>query len=190
MNTVDFIVIRGEPGSGKSFITSYLHGKLDTTKTVVLDPDEIDYDSSKYHILEEELLLTGVDKKFHPYRFLRAQAYKAIEKQQTVIWNQAYTTISGLDIMLRSMIDHAKKYSVSLNILIVEVRVDKAIAKKRIIKRVNEGGHGLTEEVLDAFYRDFEPLPQNRKETVLRFNGEDNPEEIANQILSKLKNTR
>lgn len=89
------LLIRGLPGSGKSYVANVLKEELGN-QIVLLDPDATDYTSAKYKEFSKLKTAEGVDEKFHPYRFLREQAYRAIDNDQIIAWNQAFTNLDGL----------------------------------------------------------------------------------------------
>ena len=129
------IIIRGIPGSGKSYIAKHLADKLDALHTQLIDPDAIDYDSNDYKSLSAELLLEGVDTKLHPYRYLRALAYRAISAEKAVIWNQAFTHQDLLDRTIKNLQNYATEHHISILIFVIEVSIDIDVAKKRVLNR-------------------------------------------------------
>lgn len=149
------IFVRGLPGSGKSHLTSALENNMGSKNVVTLDPDKINYSSKKYlehkHILSAE----GVDKQLHPYRFLRAKAYKAIEQDQIIIWNQPFTNLEIFRKMIARMKDHAKDNGKTLGILLVEVCIDMPTAIKRVKQRKKEGGHGTSYSTFNQTHNEY-----------------------------------
>src|SRR5687767_12616624 len=89
------IMIRGLPGSGKSYLAKALKKALGEDKVVMLDPDSIDKNSKDYTQMAEALTSEGVDEKLFPYRYSRGLAYKGIEQNKVIMWNQAFTNLDG-----------------------------------------------------------------------------------------------
>ncbi len=63
------ILVRGLPGSGKTYIAAELAKAIGLEGVVVLDPDEVDLEGKEYteHIKQQNE--EGVDPKLHLYRF-------------------------------------------------------------------------------------------------------------------------
>jgi len=144
------VMIRGMPGSGKSYLASALQDLIGKEKVVLLDPDQIDKASKAYVDLSEALTAEGIEMKFHPNRFLKAKGFKAILAHQIIIWNQAFTDLGGFNRTIEPLQTFASEHSLKLPTLVVEVEVDHSVAKARIAKREAAGGHGVPE---DAFAR-------------------------------------
>jgi predicted kinase len=142
------IIVRGMPGSGKSYLAAELQRSLGDV--VMLDPDMTDYNSRAYAEHTQAQVAEGVDPKLHAYRFLRAQAYDAIRDGKTIIWNQPFTD----EVAFRKMVDrlkaHAAASGVQLSILVVEVEIDPTVAKTRVSQRKQNGGHGPSDATLAA----------------------------------------
>lgn len=182
-----FILVRGIPGGGKSYVTTKLHEALGQQNVVVVDPDAIDKTSDEYVNLSTSLTADGVDEKLHPYRFLRARAHQGIEDGKVVIWNQAFIDLDGVSKTIINLTTHAKEHGLELPILIVEVEIDDDVAKQRIADRVSRGGHNVPEEVMDRFiaqYRSFKDEDLN----VVTVNGEDSSEVSVPKIINALEN--
>lgn len=145
------ILMRGLPGSGKSYIANALHAALGKEKVVMLDPDATDYESAVYKAHTEQLTQEGVDPKLHAYRFLRAQAYDGIEAGKIILWNQPFSNLEIFQKMLDRLQTHANEHKRNLSILIVEVELDPAIARDRVKKRKQAGGHGPSETAFLRF---------------------------------------
>lgn len=143
-----FIAVRGMPGSGKSYIANELVKSLGPDKVVLLDPDATDYESEAYKAHVRAQIAEGVDPTLHAYRFLRAQAYDGIAEHKVVIWNQAFTNLEIFHKMIARLRDHAALHHVHLPILVVEVEIDPAVAKERILQRQRTGGHGASDTTL------------------------------------------
>src|ERR1700733_10930100 len=91
------LIIRGLPGSGKTYLAAALREALGANRVVMLDPDAIDYTSKTYAGHTHALTTAGIEEKFHPYRFLRSKAERGITSQKIVIWNQPFTLPDGLE---------------------------------------------------------------------------------------------
>lgn len=149
------ILIRGLPGSGKSYLARALAEALGASDVVILDPDATDYASAAYLAHARKATAEGVDPKLFAYRFLRQQAYDAIANGQIIIWNQPFTDLEIFQKMIGRLEDHASASDKSLAILVVEVVIDPATASARIEARKASGGHGPSAETLAKFVRDW-----------------------------------
>ncbi len=180
------VIIRGLPGSGKSYIAQKLEALIGKEKTLILDPDDIDFTSREYINFSAELTRTNVDSILHPYRFLRANAYAGIETGKLVVWNQAFT---NQDLVHRTIVNlqaHADEKSVKLHCLVVDVIVDPQLAKVRVESRVNAGGHTVNSDEFERFIRDYQPF-HGYDYSMLTLSGESSVEESALKILEKVE---
>lgn len=164
--TPRLIIVRGIPGSGKSYLTAALTEKFGTDSAIILDPDTIPYGSQQYKQFSETLSTEGVDAKFHPFRWSRSQAFDAIIAGKTIIWNQAFGDFTGLQKTVESLKTYAQEQGKELPVLIVEVEVDSDIAKKRVAQRAAQGGHDVPEEAFDRFIRQYESFAGKGYSTV------------------------
>ncbi|HSW66547.1 MAG TPA: ATP-binding protein [Bacillota bacterium] len=177
------IIIRGLPGSGKSHLATALCKELGEHNVVTLDPDATDYTSKAYTDLSDSLTAEGVDKKFHPYRFLRAQAYQGITGNKYIIWNQGFTNLDGLNKTVINLQTYATDHDTELPLLVVEVEIDHDIAKKRVADRVAKGGHDVNEENFARFINDYRTFAGEGYDPVV-VNGED---EVSTSVATVLK---
>ena len=150
------ILVRGLPGSGKSYLAVAIQESIGKDRAVVIDPDKIDLSSKEYTDLSTTLTAEGVDSKFHPYRFLRSKAYKAIISHQIIIWNQAFTNLDGFNKTIINLQAFAAEQGTRLPVLVVEVEVNEAIARERVAKREEQGGHGVSEGAFARFISEYE----------------------------------
>lgn len=183
------ILVRGLPGSGKSYIASRLADAIGRDSVVALDPDAIDYDSQAYtehvKVLDEE----GVDKSLHAYRFLRGQAYKGIAEGKITIWNQPFTNLEIFNKMVANFMIQANEHQVELAILLVEVEIDPTVAKNRVMDRKRAGGHGPSDNTFDRFTRDYQSFVSEGY-NVVKVNGNDQVNISVDAVLSALKKLR
>jgi gluconate kinase len=149
------VLIRGLPGSGKSFITQALANAIGADFAVVLDPDTIDFNSKAYADHVKAATADGVDPKLLPYRFLRAQAYAGIANCKIVIWNQPFTDLEIFKKMTGRFETQAADHKVKLSILVVEVNIDQATSARRTYERKQAGGHGPSGDRLQKFFDDY-----------------------------------
>lgn len=149
------VVVRGVPGSGKSYIATELQRKIGDDKIVLLDPDTIDYESDAYRAHCKNQAAEGVDPLLYAYRFLRGQAYEAIEQHKVIVWNQPFTNVDIFHKMIQRLKDHAAEHNTILTILIVEVSIDLAVARRRVEQRKRDGGHGPSEQTLNKRFQDY-----------------------------------
>lgn len=180
------VIIRGVPGSGKSYITVALAEELGQDAVCVLDPDTVDlHGDLKYRQLADQLSLEGVDEKFHLYRYLRAQAYEAIEQGKIILWNQPFIDLKGFEVTVNRLKDHATEHGRELPVLVVEVDISEATARARVEKRKQEGGHGPADEVLARFLHEYRSFADEGYETY-RMNGEGNVAASVAQIIARI----
>ena len=179
------VLIRGLPGSGKSHLAHELSNKFEKDQYISLDPDETDYNSQEYkdHVIEQKK--DGVDEILHPYRFLRAKAYRAIEDRKIVIWNQPFTDLTILRNVTNRLQEHAIENHTQLPILVIEVNIDPKIAWERLIQRKNEGGHGPDKERFERFVDDYSTASIAGYETI-QVDGIIEPIEYINNIFNRI----
>jgi predicted ABC-type ATPase len=176
------ILVRGLPGSGKTHLTFELKKALDEDKVVMLDPDATDYDSQPYHEHVKQQTAEGVDPSLHAYRFLRAQAFKGIEEDKIVIWNQPFTNLEIFNKMSAKLREHAAQHNKQLAILVVEVVVDHEIAKQRVQQRKLSGGHGPSDDTFTRFANDYKSFASEGYNTVTIHGDEDVAKSVATVV--------
>jgi thymidylate kinase len=160
------ILIRGLPGSGKTYVAEALRKSLGKENVVMLDPDATDRGSEEYAKFTEALTQDGVDPKFFPYRYLRAQAHEGIRAGKTIIWNQPFTHLDGFNKTVLNLRNYASERQASLPILVVEMELDPALAKARVESRKQAGGHGPTESTFNRFDGDYVSFADQGHKTV------------------------
>lgn len=156
-DTPILILVRGLPGSGKSYLTDALRRELGD-RAEVLDPDAVDQTSAAYQAFVEEQMREGVDPRLHLYRWSRAKAYAAIEAHKIIIWNQAFTNLEIFRKMIDRLETHAAEHGTALPVVVVEVEVDSKTAQRRIAERAQRGGHDVPKETFARFvagYRSY-----------------------------------
>jgi predicted ABC-type ATPase len=141
------IIVRGLPGSGKSYLAARLHKAFGEDAVVALDPDTIDLNSQEYRDHSAALTAEGVDAMVHPYRFSLGKALQGITDHKIIIWNQPFTNLEMFKRMIARLEERAAQEHTTLPMLVVEVSVDPAIAKARVTKRMAEGGNTISDEV-------------------------------------------
>jgi predicted kinase len=182
-NSPTLIIIRGVPGSGKSYLAVALQESIGPEKVVVLDPDKIDQDDREYKEFSDSLTAESVDTKFHPYRFLRSKAYEAIAAHKIIIWNQAFMDLKGLQVTTDRLQTYASEHDTQLPILVVEVEVNTEAAKARIAERVAQGGHDVSNDAFTGFVSKYESFSEKGYRTI-SVNGES---DVAISVLSVTK---
>lgn len=180
------ILIRGLPGSGKSYLAEKLAASLGRDKVVILDPDSINKSSQEYLAFSEALTADGVEPKFHPYRWSRVRGYDAIKAGKIIIWNQAFTDLGGFNRAVTSLQSFAAEHGIHLPVLVVEVDVTHNTAKRRVAERANQGGHNVSEEAFKRFINDYRSFSDEGFD-VVSVNGEDDVEKSASTILAALQ---
>ena len=159
MNTLKtipkLIIIRGLPGSGKSYLADEIRKIMEPNKVVILDPDLTDYKSEEYLQFTKQLTDQQVDKKLFPYRYLRSKAYTAIEKGEVIIWNQAFTNLDLLNRTINNLQTYAQDHDTQLQTLIIELEIDIELAIERVKNRHSRGGHDVSDEAFQRFINDY-----------------------------------
>lgn len=166
------IMVRGVPGSGKSYLALALQDAIGKKNVVVLDPDKIDTTSKEYRAHSKALTKDGVDEKFHPYRFLRSQAYSAIVAHKIVIWNQAFIDFEGFKKTVDNLQAFATEHDTKLPTFVVEIEVGGHIAKARVADRAKKGGHDVPQDVFDRFIDQYRSFSEQGYD-IVTINGED-----------------
>ncbi len=166
------IIVRGVPGSGKSYLAAALQESLGKENVVTLDPDSIDQTSKEYSDFSKALTTEGVDTKLHPYRFSRSKAYEAIVAHKIIIWNQPFIDFEGFRKTIDRLQTYAAEHTTQLPALVVEVEVSEAIAKKRVMSRKEQGGHGPAEDIFAYFISQYKSFSEKGYTTVI-VQGED-----------------
>lgn len=149
------IVVRGLPGSGKTHIATALRKAIGEQSVIMLDPDATDYSSRAYLAHTKALTAEGVDPKLHPYRFLRAQAHEGIAAHKIILWNQPFTNLEIFHKMIAGLRTYATEHGTRLAVLVVEVDIDPEVARQRVAKRKQEGGHGPSENLFARYINDY-----------------------------------
>ncbi len=180
------ILVRGLPGSGKSYIATELQKSIGVDKVVALDPDAVDTESVDYRAHTEELTKAGVDKALHLYRFLRAKAYQGIADRKVIIWNQPFTNLEIFNKMVYNFHAQAAANGTAVSILVAEVGIDPAVAKERIELRKRSGGHGPSETTFARFVNDYQSFA-NTKYEVVRVSGTDDVRQSVATIVAALE---
>lgn len=178
------IIIRGIPGSGKTFLANKLAASIGTIKCVNLDPDATDYDSEEYKQHVNQQTKDGVDAKLHAYRFLRAKAYKAIAENKIIIWNQPFTDLDIMKKVTERLTEQAKLEGTNLPIIVLEVTVPKEIAWQRIQDRIKHGGHGPTENKFAQFFDQYKSATSYNYNCIT-INGLEDNDDLIQKIMDQ-----
>lgn len=186
-DTPVLIVVRGIPGSGKSYLAAELQRTIGDERVVMLDPDATDYESEAYQAHTKVLTAEGVDEALHAYRFLRAQAYEGIEAHKVIIWNQPFTNLDIFHKMIARLKDHAAGHDTKLAVLVVEVEIDRDVARARVEQRKTSGGHGPSEQTLTRRMDDYKSFA-GEGYSVVSVHGEDDIRASVTKILDALDN--
>ena len=181
------ILIRGLPGSGKSYIAVELQKTIGINRVVMLDPDTIDFESQAYIAHTRALTQEGVDDSLHAYRFLRGQAYKGIADHKIIIWNQPFTNLEIFNKMVANFNIQAVENHTHLKILVIEVESDQSLAKERVTQRKQAGGHGPSDETFNRFKNDYQTFATEGYNTVL-VHGNSDVNTSVDAVMNALKN--
>ncbi len=183
------VLVRGVPGSGKSFFADKLRISFDQNDYIVLDPDATNYDSQEYKEHIKKQIAENVDPKLHPYRFLRAKAFDAIKNSQIIIWNQPFTDLAVMKNVTNKLEEFAQENNKNLKILVVELVVPKSIAWDRVSQRKSHGGHGPSEEKFNIFYDSFITAETAGYETI-SIDGQQDPKVNINTVVKLIEKLR
>ena len=184
LNRPILVLIRGLPGSGKSYLSTAIQQLLGGP-VVVLDPDATDYSSTAYTGYVQNVTAQGVDPSLHVYRFLREQAYAGITAHQIILWNQPFTNREIFQKMTSGLINYAINLGTTLDILVVELGVDTAVAKERVDERKQAGGHGPSDTTFDRFTNDYVSFADEGFPT-LSLDGSKDIQASANTVVAKI----
>jgi predicted kinase len=179
------LLIRGLPGSGKSYLARALRDYFGPDRVLLLDPDATDYNGTSYAVHVQSMEAQGIEAKFHPYRFLRGQAETAIATRKIVIWNQAFTLLGGVQRTVDHLQDVAASHDLLLPTLIVEVAIDHETAKARVAARASDGGHDVSPEAFERFISDYRSFADEGFNTI-GLQGTDNIEAMVSAVVTAL----
>ncbi len=179
------LIVRGLPGSGKSYLASALRELIGHDKTIILDPDTIDRSTRAYIDFSKSLEAEGIDLKFHPWRFSAAKARDAIGAHKVLIWNQPFIDFGGFERTIAAMQTFATEHGTKLPTLVVEVEIHEDTAKARVVTRKEQGGHGPSDEVFDRFVSQYESFSGRGYDTIT-VHGEDSTDVSTSTILQAL----
>lgn len=180
------LLIRGLPGSGKTYLAGEIKKAIGAEKVVMLDPDATDYQSQEYQDHVKTLTTENVDASLHAYRFLRGKAYAGIAEHKIIIWNQPFTNLEIFNKMAGRLRDQAAEHDTSLPILVVEIEIDSVMAKQRVDKRKNAGGHGPSDDTFERFARDYKSFASDGYCTVTT-NGAGDISQSVQTVLAALE---
>ena len=183
------ILVRGLPGSGKTYLANELENTIGKNMVVMLDPDATDYESKEYLEHTNTLTAEGLDPKIHAYRFLRGKAYEGIMSSKVIIWNQPFTNMGMFTRMITNLRTYATDHDTQLPVLIVEVEVDHNVAKTRIAQRKAAGGHGPSDGLFERYVADYETAAKEGYRTIA-VQGHGDVSESVSAILVALQDLR
>lgn len=149
------IMIRGLPGSGKSYLATALQKTLGDEHVLVLDPDTIDQTDKAYLAFSDELTKEGLDTAIHPFRWSRKRACDAILAGKIIIWSQPFTNRGIFDRLVAFLQAYADENGIRLPVLLVEIEVDHATARERVAKRKQAGGHGPSDQTFGRRLQEY-----------------------------------
>jgi predicted kinase len=178
-------MVRGLPGSGKSYLTAELQKALGKEDVLVLDPDSIDLTAKEYREFSDELAKEGLDKAIHPFRWSRKLACDAAVAGKVVIWNQPFTNRGIFERLVAFIQNYAQERGVSLPVLLVEVEIGHDTAKARIAERKQAGGHGPSDGTFAQRVTEYESYADGFNTVVVH--GEDDVTESAAKVLEALQ---
>jgi len=185
MNHPIIILIRGLPGSGKSYLAAELEKTFGKDVTVMLDPDAINYESQEYKDHVDAQIKEGVDPALHAYRFSRNKAYQGIADHKIVMWNQPFTDLEIFNKMVDRFKEQAKEQHTTLPILVIEVNTPPELAKQRVEQRKQQGGHGPSENTFSRFTNDYKTFANDGYD-VITIQGDDNTDTSVATIVKRV----
>jgi predicted ABC-type ATPase len=180
------LFIRGIPGSGKSYLASAMTEKIGAENTIVLDPDMLDIENQNYIDFSNNLTSEGLDSSIHPFRWLRKQACDGISNNKIVLWNQPFTKKGIFERLIKYIEENSDNNNEGLKVFLIEIEVDPEIAKKRVLERKNNGGHGPSENVF-AYHVEHHESYANDFNTI-KINGTDDIQQSVEHIVKRLSN--
>lgn len=183
------VLIRGLPGSGKSYLSEEILKQVGSDIVVVIDPDKIDFEAEDYLEIAKGLQADGVDERLYPYRYLRANAHRAIENDKLIVWNQAFTNLYIFNRTILNLQNHALDNGKKLNFVVVEVGIDNQTAKKRIQSRADKGGHNVSSEKFKQFTDDYESFASQGHDGVVSVDGDGDAAEQAAKIIKAVNHS-
>jgi predicted kinase len=175
-------MIRGLPGSGKSYLAAALEEKLGKDQVVMLDPDALDTSDKAYLAFSDELTKEGLDKAIHPFRWSRKLACEGAVDGKIVMWNQPFTVQGIFDRLVAFIQAYADEHGVQLPVLLVEVEIDHDTAKKRIADRKQAGGHGPSEQTFARRVDEYTSYAKDYRTVVV-----DGQADIATSVSAVMK---
>ncbi len=179
------LFVRGIPGSGKSFFTEALKNTLSKENVTVIDPDALDIEDPNFKVFAVQLLEEGLDKKIHPFRWLRKKAVDAANVNSIVIWNQPFTDKGIFDrlvIYLKEQVSQQK--GLDLKVIVIEIDASTETAWKRVVARKNEGRHGPDKKVFEQRLAEYTSYSDSYD--VISLNGEIPVEELTATVIKKI----
>lgn len=182
-------MVRGLPGSGKSYLAAALVESLGADNVVALDPDATDYASQEYRDHSKSLSEQGVEEKFHPYRFVRARAHKAIDEHKVLVWNQPFIALDGFEKTIKNLQTYADEHETHLPLLVVEVEAHPDTAKERVATRKEQGGHGPSEGTFQRFIDQYESFADHGYPVVV-VHGENDVQHSVAAVVEALEKLR
>ncbi len=183
------LIIRGIPGSGKSYFARHLYEVIGASDAILLDPDTTDYNSLAYKQHVEDQNKEGVDPKLHAYRFLRAKAYEGINNSQIIIWNQPFSNLEILQKVTARLEEYATDNAKKLTIILIEVAIKPEVAKQRVIKRIQDGGHGPSEATFNRFANNYSTA-SSLGYKIIPINGLDSPAQTVPNVVQLITTIR
>ncbi len=185
------VFIRGLPGSGKSTLAEGIQQVVGEERSVILDPDLIDYSSGRYLDFSRRLSDQGVDVRFHPYRFLLCRVREELTASRIVLWNQPFSNLEMLEDTISIVETIASQEGLRLELLVVELEVEENLARERIERRIENGGKGPTPTTFNRFLERFESFEGRSEErsccTFLKLRGEEIDKISIGQVVGLLK---
>ncbi len=177
-------MVRGLPGSGKSFLSEAVAKEIDPENVLILDPDTINLNNKTYQSFSSELTKEGLDEAIHPFRWSRKMACDAVVEGKIVIWNQPFTIRGIFDRLVLFIRNHAEENGIDLPVLLVEIDIDHDKAKRRIADRKQAGGHGPTDRTFARRADEYESFADDYETVTLH--GENDINQSVKMVLDAL----
>lgn len=177
------IIVRGLPGVGKSTIIEHTsHAIHPDSEVTIINPDNIDIEA--LDIFASEDGREGNERQWK-YRYTLAETLRSLEQGKTVIWDQPWGQLKGIEITLENI-------SILLEnnlpkVTIVDLYAPKDLAMQRLNFRIANGGHGPTQETANQMYSEYEELihldiPEGLQILAIGLDATGNPTEIAQEL--------
>lgn len=181
------VLVRGLPGSGKTYLANTLQDVIGADKVVLLDPDTIDFSTPAYQTHTAALTEEGIEEKFHPYRFLLARMRESILAGKIIFWNQPFSDLGGFQRTIEKVRLFAGEHDVRLPIALVEMEISPETAKARVAERIAHGGHGPSPKRFNGYLENHISFADKGPDLTVTVNGTDAASLSAQTVIEAIR---